>query len=81
MVRQSGLGKDLEIGTVLLMLPIPVQSCVRGNSHKEEPAVRLSAGSGRGGDAKKARRWPELCFFTKAQAQLVLRGALGVTLR
>lgn len=78
MVRQCGLGKDLEIGTVLLLLLVP--PCAepwRGNSCKGEPASRLGAGSGCRVDAKKAWRWPELCFFTKGQAQLVLRGALG----
>lgn len=82
MVRQSGLGKNPEIGTVVLMPPVPMQSCVPKNSCDGEPPARLSAASGcGGGDAKKAWRWPELCFLTKAQAQLVLQGAFGVTLR
>lgn len=67
MVRQSGLRKNLELGAVLLMLPVSVQSRERGTSARKNQHLE------HGGDAKKGWRWPWLLH----QAQLVLPGALG----
>lgn len=69
-VRQSGLGKNLELEAVLLMLPVPMQSRGGGTSTGKNQQL------GHGGDARKGWRWPWLFH----QAQLVLQGALGATL-
>lgn len=67
MVRQSGLGKNLELGVVLPMLPIAVQSRGRGtsarkNEHWDMVVMPRRAGGGHGCSTK-----------------LVLPGALGAT--
>lgn len=59
MVRQSSLGKNLELGAVLLMLPVPVQSCGGGTSARKNRLL------GHRGDTRKGWRWPWL--FHQAQ--------------